>query len=53
MLASSRAQGLTPFDGLGMLMHQGALAFEQLFGVRPRVSAALRAHLEKALRDGA
>jgi shikimate dehydrogenase len=53
LLAKARAQGLTPVDGLGMLMHQGALAFELLFGVRPSVSAALRAHLEKALRDGA
>jgi shikimate 5-dehydrogenase len=36
-----------------MLMHQGALAFDILFGVRPAVSAALRSHLELALRDGA
>jgi shikimate dehydrogenase len=52
LLARARAQGLTSIDGLGMLMHQGALAFELLFGMRPNVSAALRAHLEQALRNG-
>jgi len=50
LLARARAHALTPIDGLGMLMHQGALAFELLFGTRPNVSAALRAHLEQALR---
>jgi shikimate 5-dehydrogenase len=34
-----------------MLMHQGVRAFELLFGVRPVVSPALRAHLEQILRD--
>ena len=52
LLAEARARGLTAIDGLGMLMHQGALAFELLFGARPQVSPALRAHLEQALRDG-
>jgi shikimate dehydrogenase len=51
LLAQARARGLTTIDGLGMLMHQGALAFESLFGVRPHVSSELRAHLEQALRD--
>jgi shikimate dehydrogenase len=53
LLARARAHGLAVVDGLGMLMHQGALAFEILFGVRPAVSASLRSQLERALRDGA
>jgi shikimate dehydrogenase len=52
LLARARAHGLTAIDGLGMLMHQGALSFELLFGARPAVSAALRCDLERALRDG-
>lgn len=51
LLARARARGLATIDGLGMLMHQGALAFELLFGERPTVSPALRAHLEQALRN--
>lgn len=53
LLARTRARGLAAIDGLGMLMHQGALAFELLFGARPEISPTLRAHLEQALRDGA
>lgn len=52
LLARTRARGLAAIDGLGMLMHQGALAFELLFGVPPNVSPALRTHLEQVLRDG-
>lgn len=53
LLRSARARGLATVDGLGMLMHQGALAFGLLFGARPEVSPALRAHLERALHHGA
>jgi len=53
LLARARACGLSAIDGLGMLMHQGARSFELLFGVRPTVSMALRAHLESALHNGA
>ena len=53
LLAAAKARGLIAVDGLGMLMHQGALAFELLFGVRPPVSAGLRAYLEEMLRDEA
>lgn len=49
LLARARARGLAAVDGLGMLMHQGALAFELLFGARPEVSPALRAYLEQGL----
>jgi shikimate dehydrogenase len=51
LLAAVKARGLVAVDGLGMLMHQGALAFELLFGIRPTVSAGLRACLEQTLRD--
>jgi shikimate dehydrogenase len=51
LLARARARGHLAIDGLGMLMHQAAPAFEAFFGVRPRVTPALRAHLEQALRD--
>ena len=52
LLAHSRARGLTAIDGLGMLMHQGAMAFEMLFGEPAQVSPELRAHLEQALCSG-
>ncbi len=35
LLAAARARGLVCVDGLGMLIHQGALAFEHWFGLRP------------------
>jgi shikimate dehydrogenase len=50
LLAQARELGLRCIDGLGMLMHQGVPAFEAFYGIRPRVTAALRADLEQALR---
>jgi shikimate dehydrogenase len=47
-LAAARARGLKGVDGLGMLIHQGALSFEIWFGIRPDVARA-RARLEAAL----
>jgi shikimate dehydrogenase len=35
-----------------MLMHQAVPAFAAFYGVTPRVTPALRAELEKALRNG-
>ena len=35
LLKAARARGLRTVDGLGMLIHQGALAFEIWFGVKP------------------
>lgn len=52
LLAAAARRGLATVDGLGMLMHQGVPAFEAFYGVRPRVTRALRAHLERALGDG-
>lgn len=48
LLRAARARGLTTMDGLGMLIHQGALAFELWFGVAPDAKKA-RARLIAAL----
>ena len=40
---AARARGLLVSDGLGMLLHQAVPGFERWFGVRPRVTAQLRA----------
>ncbi|GAM97268.1 shikimate 5-dehydrogenase I alpha [alpha proteobacterium U9-1i] len=48
LLMASRARGLATMDGLGMLIHQGARAFEIWFGVKPSVAKA-RARLLEAL----
>jgi shikimate dehydrogenase len=45
LLAAARARGLRTLDGLGMLLHQAVPGFERWFGVKPAVSAALRAHI--------
>jgi shikimate dehydrogenase len=49
LLASARARGAVVVDGLGMLLHQAALAFGRWFGVVPAVSPALRALIEADL----
>lgn len=49
LLADARACGLSGLDGLGMLVGQGAMAFERFFGVRPDPViglAAIEHHLE-------
>ena len=43
LLAAARARGLATVDGLGMLLHQAVPGFELWFGVRPLVTAELRA----------
>ncbi len=43
LLEHAAAQGCTTVDGLGMLLHQAAPAFERWFGHRPEVNAATRA----------
>jgi shikimate dehydrogenase len=40
LLRAARARGLATMDGLGMLIHQGARAFELWFGVRPDTAKA-------------
>lgn len=48
LLAAARARGLIAVDGLGMLIHQGALSFELWFGIRPDTAKA-RARLTQIL----
>lgn len=43
LLAAARARGLRTVDGLGMLLNQAVPAFEKFFGLRPKVTPALRA----------
>ena len=45
LLAAARARGLQTVDGLDMLLHQAVPGFEKWFGVRPEVTAELRALL--------
>src|SRR4051812_17093398 len=49
LLKDAAARGHKTIDGLGMLMHQAAPSFEAFFGVRPKVTAALRDALIKVL----
>ena len=42
LLRDAREIGCTTVDGLGMLLHQAAPAFERWFGKRPDVDDALR-----------
>lgn len=45
LLAQAKARGLKAVDGLGMLLHQAQPGFAAWFGVEPKVTPALRAHL--------
>lgn len=49
LLASAHTLGLRTVDGLGMLVHQGAVAFKIWFGHEVGFDAALRAKLEAVL----
>lgn len=51
LLADARRHGLRVVDGLGMLLHQAVPGFEAWFGVRPEVTAGLRAAVEATLGD--
>lgn len=48
-LASAASRGLRTVDGLGMLLHQAVPGFERWYGVRPTVTAELRALVEADL----
>ncbi|MGE3143029.1 MAG: shikimate dehydrogenase [Hyphomonadaceae bacterium] len=52
LLQAAAARGLTAVDGLGMLIHQGALAFEIWFGIKPDTKKA-RARLIELLGERA
>jgi len=49
LLGAARARGLRTADGLGMLLHQAVRGFERWFGVKPEVTAELRALVETDL----
>src|SRR5262249_5730158 len=49
LLAAARRRGLRAVDGLGMLLHQAVGGFERWFGLRPQVTAELRALVEADL----
>ena len=51
LLKAAAARGHKTIDGLGMLMHQAVPSFEAFFGIRPKVTPALRQALVKVLRD--
>lgn len=46
LLREARALGLRGVSGLGMLLHQAAPSFARWFGVKPEVTAELRALVE-------
>ena len=50
LLAAARARGLATADGLGMLLHQAVRGFSLWFGVKPKVTAELRALVEADLK---
>jgi shikimate dehydrogenase len=45
LLARAKARGLKAIDGLGMLLHQAQPGFAAWFGVEPKVTSQLCAHL--------
>jgi shikimate dehydrogenase len=46
LIAAAQARGMRTADGLGMLLHQAVRGFSLWFGVRPEVTAELRALVE-------
>jgi shikimate dehydrogenase len=52
LLKQARARGHVAVDGLGMLLHQAVVGFERWFGVKPKVTPELRAHIVADLMKG-
>jgi shikimate dehydrogenase len=48
-LAAARERGNPTVNGLGMLLHQGPLAWKAWFGIEPEVTAELRTLVEQSL----
>ncbi len=48
-LAAARLRGNPTVNGLGMLLHQGPLAWKAWFGIEPAVTKELRTLVEKSL----
>jgi shikimate dehydrogenase len=46
LIEAAQARGLRTVEGLGMLLHQAAPAFERWFGIKPDVTPDLRALVE-------
>jgi shikimate dehydrogenase len=51
LLARAAQRGLTPVNGLGMLVHQAAHAFDLWFGQRPDFDSVLRDRLTRDLGE--
>ena len=49
LLYQARSKGNLTIDGLGMLLHQAAPAFELWFGIKPQVDEELRQYVLQAL----
>jgi shikimate dehydrogenase len=49
LLKAARLRGNPTLNGLGMLLHQGPLAWKVWFGIEPEVTQELRAILEKSI----
>jgi shikimate dehydrogenase len=49
LIAEARGRGNRTVTGLGMLLHQGVPAWKAWFGIEPRVTQELRAHIEATL----
>ncbi len=49
LLSAARRAGLTPVDGLGMLLHQARPAFRDWFGIMPEATPTLRALIAATL----
>lgn len=49
LLAEARQRGNRTVNGLGMLLHQGPPAWKLWFGVEPKVTAELRAEMERSI----
>ena len=50
LLKDAAGRGHKIIDGLGMFLHQAVPSFEAFFGVKPKVTPALREALVKVLR---
>ena len=48
-LAAARARGNRTLNGLGMLLHQGPLAWKAWFGIEPKVTPELRTMIERTI----
>jgi len=51
LLRKAKQQGNKTVDGLGMLLHQACFGFAAWFGVDPKVSSTLRAHILNAMEN--